>query len=100
MKLIFSSKKIPGLEDLPLTKRIEHITLASQRFTVPERMLLNLLKLIVLIPVFMLLLKVGQDKSILLWVILLLLAFPLIIRPLQYGLCARYINVNKKPKGE
>ncbi|WP_438864973.1 DUF6170 family protein [Neptunicella sp.] len=92
MRLIFSSKHIPQLAALPLVERIDKLSQASKQLTLPEKLLLNILKLVILVPVFFLLLRVGQDWSVMLWMLLLLLCFPLLIKPLQYGLSEKYLS--------
>ncbi|WP_241737460.1 DUF6170 family protein [Neptunicella marina] len=92
MRLIFSSKQISSIQHLPLTTRIELLHKAVKHLTTPEKMLLNLFKLAILIPVFTLLLRVSQDWSALIWIALLLLCFPLLVKPLQYGLSEKYLS--------
>ncbi|WP_416305737.1 DUF6170 family protein [Neptunicella sp. SCSIO 80796] len=92
MRLIFSSKQIPQLQSLSLVERIEKLDQAGKMLTLPEKLLLNILKLVILVPVFFLLLRVGQNWSVMLWMLLLLLCFPLLIKPLQYGLSEKYLS--------
>ncbi|MFQ3199157.1 MAG: hypothetical protein ACI8R9_002418 [Paraglaciecola sp.] len=91
MKIYFSSRSIPGLSHFPLTERLAAISQAQQKLTVPEKFCLNLLKLAILLPVFILIFRVSDNWFSLLWAALVALIYPLVIKPIQYGLCAKYI---------
>ena len=95
MKLYFSSRHIPALAHLPLQQRLSKLREASSRLTGPEKMLLNLVKLLVLLPPFVLILRLSDGWTAIIWVALLLLAYPLLLRPLQYGLCEKYISLDR-----
>ncbi|MEP0356644.1 DUF6170 family protein [Paraglaciecola sp.] len=95
MKLYFSTKSIPKLQHLPLTKRLEVIQAAQKKLIGPEKLLLNILKLIVVIPIFVLILQTSTNWVSIIWALLLTLLYPLFIKPFQYGLCAKYIPSHK-----
>lgn len=97
MKFYFFTQNIPALKGLPLTERIALMDKASQRLTVPEKTLINLLKLLVFIPVFALILNIAANWTSVLWTVVVFLGYPLIIKPIQYSMCAKYLshNVNK-----
>jgi hypothetical protein len=65
---------------------------ASRKLTVPEKTLLNVLKLLVIVPVFALILQVADNWLTLLWAALILLLYPLLIKPIQYSLSAKYLK--------
>ncbi|MFT5543583.1 MAG: hypothetical protein ACI97K_003459 [Glaciecola sp.] len=65
---------------------------ASRKMTVPEKTLLNVLKLLVIVPVFALILQVADNWLTLLWAALILLLYPLLIKPIQYSLSAKYLK--------
>lgn len=92
MKLYFSSKQIPQLQGLPLTERLRLLAEAQKRLTGPEKLMLNLLKLLILIPVFVLILQVSENWWALAWAFLVFLLYPIIIKPMQFGLCAKYLS--------
>ncbi|TDF39947.1 hypothetical protein EYS14_08365 [Alteromonadaceae bacterium M269] len=92
MKLYFSTRQIPTLSSLPLTKRLEKIEEANKKMSKPEVWFLNLLKLLILIPIFIFILQISSNWTALLWAILVTLAYPLLLKPIQYGLCAKYIS--------
>lgn len=96
MKLYFSTKQIPQLANLPLSERLNSLRKAENRLTVPEKFVLNLCKLIIIIPVFALLLRTGEDWLAPVWAMLFMLAYPLIIKPFQFSMCVKYLPSNKE----
>lgn len=92
MKFYFSTRNIPGLEDKSLLERMTLLNEAAKAMTIPEKTIFNVLKLIVLVPVFVLILRVVEDWTSLLWAALVLLLYPLIVKPIQHSLCAKYIK--------
>lgn len=95
MKLYFSSKHIPQLQTYSLTQRLTLLREAQKQLTGPEKLLLNLLKLLIFVPAFVLILQVSTNWWALIWAGLMFLLYPLIITPIQYGLCAKYLSDNK-----
>jgi len=91
MKFYSSPKKIPQLRDLPLRKRMLALEHAALKMSVPERSLLNVLKLMIIIPVFIFILQASDNWLALLWAGLALLVYPFFIKPLQYSLSAKYL---------
>ncbi len=91
MKLYFSTKQIPQLQSLSLTQRIKLLETATTQLTIPEKTLLNVLKLCVIAPFFILLLRVVNDWTSLLWACLILLLYPLVVRPIQFSMSAKYL---------
>ena len=98
MKLYFSSKQIPQLQSHSLTERLTLLQEAQKKLTGPEKLLLNVLKLLIFIPVFVLILQVSTNWWALVWVFLLFLLYPIVIKPIQFGLCAQYLS-HTKPRG-
>ncbi|WP_026377046.1 DUF6170 family protein [Aestuariibacter salexigens] len=92
MKFYFSTKSIPGIGHLPLTQRMTHLEQAAKKLSIPEKTLLNVLKLLVIVPVFALVLRVGQDWTVLLWALAIFLLYPLLVKPMQYSLSAKYLE--------
>ena len=91
MKIYTSTKKIPGLEHRSLTERMALLEEASRKIPIPEKTLLNVLKLFVIVPVFYLLLRVATDWWALAWAALILLLYPILVKPLQYSMAAKYL---------
>lgn len=97
MKIYTSTKHIPGLEGMAVTERMAVLEKAGNRMTIPEKTLLNIIKLLVIVPIFGLLLRIVESWWSLVWVGLILLLYPLFVKPLQYSLSAKYIKL-KKPE--
>jgi hypothetical protein len=91
MKLYFSTRQIPQLQDMPLIERLEHINLAQKKLIGPEKLLLNVLKLCILIPIFVFILQSSDNWFALVWALLVALIYPIILKPISYGICAKYI---------
>ncbi len=91
MKFYFSTRHIPQLKGLPLAERMQRLERAAKKLSVPEKTLLNILKLIVIVPAFALLLRTAEDWSALLWAFVVFLLYPLVVKPVQYSLSAKYL---------
>lgn len=91
MKFYFSTRQIPQLRDLPLQQRMIALEKAALKMTVPERTLLNILKLMVIVPVFLFILRVSEDWTALGWAALVFIFYPLVVKPMQYSLSAKYL---------
>ncbi|MEP4891754.1 MAG: DUF6170 family protein [Aliiglaciecola sp.] len=92
MKFYFSTRQIPQLRNLSIDERFIRIRAAENKLTAPEKLLLNVIKLLIMVPVFVFVLRTFQDWSSLLWAGLIILAYPLILKPFQYSLCAKYLK--------
>lgn len=84
--LYFNSQKIPELQGLPFSQRMELIRKAADRLPTPQKVLLNILKLLILTPLFILIAR-SSGWEILGYVLLLLITYPLVTRPVTYHLC-------------
>ena len=96
MKLYLTSQQIPGLRGKAFADRAAAVEKATQKLTVPEKMLLNLIKLMVFIPAFVLILKVSDGWIFMFYAIVLFLLYPFVIKPVQYTLCAKYMISHNK----
>lgn len=94
MKVYTSTKKIPGLENLSLPKRMALLEQAARKMSVPEKTLLNVIKLFVIVPAFFLLLRMVDNWWSIAWAGLILLLYPLFVKPLQYSISAKYLPEN------
>ncbi|MDT0582683.1 MULTISPECIES: DUF6170 family protein [Alteromonadaceae] len=92
MKIYTSTKNIPKLEGKPLTERMALLEDAAKKMSVPEKTLLNVLKLCVLIPVFIFLLRISTDWTSMVWAALILLLYPILVKPIQYSISAKYLQ--------
>ena len=93
MKFYFTTRQFPGLSKLPLNERLQLLDSAARKLTVPEKTILNVLKLLVIVPVFVLVLQTANDWRALLWAGLIILLYPLFVKPVQYSLSAKYIKI-------
>ena len=91
MKLYFSTKQIPQLQHLPLTERLAALQMAQKKLIGPEKLFLNVLKMLVVIPVFILIIQTATNWMAIVWALLVTLLYPMFVKPVQYGLCAKYI---------
>ena len=94
MKFYMFPRNIPALCGLPLKERMTRLEQAARQMTVPEKTLLNILKLLVIVPVFALILRTATDWTSLLWAFLVFLLYPLVVKPLQYSISAKYLASN------
>lgn len=92
MRIIFNTKQIPALQALSLEQRFQQIAKATNRMTGPEKLLLNVIKLLIIVPAFVFLLRVTQDWTSLIWAFVILLAYPLVLRPVQLTLIQKYLK--------
>jgi len=83
MKIYFSSNQVPELKDLPMRERQEALHKAKQKLSVPEKLILNIIKLFMLIPPFLFLAR--QDWG--------MLAISLMITPIVYFLVMRPLSL-------
>lgn len=101
MPLYFSTKKIPQLQHLPLTERLAAIQIAQKKLIGPEKLFLNILKMLIVIPVFTFIIQIATNWMAIFWALLITLLYPLLVKPVQYGLCAKYIpQSNPLPEGD
>ncbi|UAA38127.1 hypothetical protein KIH87_15755 [Paraneptunicella aestuarii] len=91
MAFYFSSKQLPGLENSSVQERLEAINQANRQLTGPEKMLLNITKLLIITPTFLLLAWYYDQWFSVLIIVAGIAAYPLILRPLQLSLCAKYL---------
>lgn len=84
--LYWNSQSLPGLEGLKFRERMAVIRRASDLLPVPKKLMLNVLKLLVLIPLFMAIARASTMTEALLWALLLILVYPLLTRPLTFWL--------------
>lgn len=96
MKLYFSTSKIPQLKNLALRERMEALQRAEGKMTVPEKTLLNILKLCVFVPVFVFIMRTTSDWTSLLWALAVFALYPLILKPIQYSITAKYLPSPKE----
>ncbi|WP_231916696.1 DUF6170 family protein [Rheinheimera sp. SA_1] len=82
--LYWNSQSLPELKGLNFRERMAVIRRASDLLPVPKKLLLNVLKLLVLIPPFLAIARAATIPEALLWAVLLVLVYPLLTRPLTF----------------
>jgi hypothetical protein len=100
LKIYTSTKNIPELSGLSVTERMAVLENAANKLSIPEKTLLNIIKLLVIVPIFALLLRAVESWWSLAWAGLVLLIYPLFVKPLQYSLSAKYIKLKKTEESE
>ena len=93
MNIYFTTRQIPALAGTNMQQRIALLRQASEKLTIPEKMLLNIAKLAVITPVFLLIAWYAEHGWIAATAIAAALpAYLLILRPMQLSLCAKYLD--------
>lgn len=86
--LYFNSQKIPELSGLNFAQRMELMRNAKERLTTPVKMWLNIVKLLIITPLFLLIAR-SSGWEIVAYALLLIILYPLITRPLTYFVCRK-----------
>lgn len=92
MKFYLTSRTIPELQDLPLSERLSAIDRATKKLTPPEKLVLNIIKLLIIVPVFALILRVGEDWKALLWAACFIALYPTLLKPVQLNMIRKYLR--------
>lgn len=90
--LYFNSQKIPELAGLNFGQRMIVLRKAADRLPVPVKISLNIVKLLILFPLFLLIAQ-SSGMLILYYALLLLVLYPLLTRPLTFFLCRKNLAV-------
>ncbi len=91
MTIYFSSQNIPALQNLTLKQRRELIQKAEKKLSVPETLLLNLIKLGILVPMFLYLVWLDGWRLVL-PPVFALMGYLFIYRPVFYSLINKRVN--------
>lgn len=83
--LYLNSQKIPELAGLTFAQRMEVIRKAVDELPVPTKVILNIVKLLILIPLFLLIAR-ASGWEIIGYIVLLLITYPVITRPLTFAI--------------
>lgn len=92
MPFFLSTRHIPQLANLSLSERMIKVREAEMRLTPPQKLILNLGRLLILVPTFVLVLRTGENGWALLWAVLIVACYPILLKPLQLHLCAKHIK--------
>lgn len=88
--IYLNSQSIPELAGLNFSQRMQVIRQAADKLPVPTKITLNIIKLLVLVPLFLLIAR-ADGWEIAGYVVLLVLVYPLITRPLTFALCRKQL---------
>ncbi|WP_017444686.1 DUF6170 family protein [Gayadomonas joobiniege] len=91
MPFYLKSSQIPALKDYSFTERAHIIQYALNMLTVPEKFILNISKLIILAPVFVLIAR-FQEWWMLIPMLITGICYPLITNPIQLNMACRHLD--------
>ena len=86
--LYLNSQNIPELAGLTFAQRMEVIRKAADELPVPTKITLNIVKLLILVPLFLLIAR-ADGWAIAGYILLLIVAYPAITRPLTFAVCRK-----------
>lgn len=87
--IFFNSKNIPELAGLNFAQRMEVVRQAANLLPVPTKITLNIIKLLILTPLFLLMAR-SSGWYIVGYAVLLIVLYPAITRPLTFALCRKH----------
>ena len=91
MSLYFSTAKIDALQAFNTQQRQQILAIASTKLSVPEKLILNLIKLALLIPPFLLLAQM-QGLSLVIAIFTSLLLYFILLRPIMLNFQLKHID--------
>lgn len=91
MAVIFSSNKLTELKNYSLTQRQQILALAASKLTAPEKFVLNVLKLFMLVPPFLFLAQLEGIFFIASLVSVLVIYF-ILLRPISLLFTRKYLT--------
>ena len=86
--LYLNSQNIPELAGLNFSQRMSVIRKAADNLPVPTKITLNIVKLLILVPLFLLIAR-ADGWAIAGYILLLIVAYPAITRPLTFAVCRK-----------
>lgn len=95
MPFYLKSSQIPELKAYSFTERATIIQQALTRLTVPEKFVLNISKLIILAPIFVMIAR-FQEWWMLIPMLITGICYPLITNPIQLNLARRHLDAALK----
>ena len=90
MTIYLSSNKIPALQAFSLHQRQVILALAQAKLSVPEKFILNMIKLSLLIPPFFFIANL-QGFALAASVVIVLIAYFLLLRPIMLFFAQKYL---------
>lgn len=91
MPIYFSANKIPSLSGFNLQQRHAIIALAQTKLSAPEKFILNIIKLLLLIPPFLFIANL-QGLEIIVSITVVLIAYFILLRPIMLFFVLKHLN--------
>ncbi|EWH08516.1 hypothetical protein DS2_16951 [Catenovulum agarivorans DS-2] len=91
MAFYLKSSQIPELKSFSFTERAQILLLATSYMTVPDKFILNMAKLCVLAPIFIMVAK-FEEWWMLIPMLIVGLCYPLITNPIQLNLAKKHLG--------
>ena len=86
MAIYFSSRRVPELKDLDTQTRIDRVRMALDKLSVPQKLLFNIIKLLIITPLFYAVASV-EGWSLIYVLIPVLAAYFVVVQPLKFYFC-------------
>ncbi len=90
--LYWNSQSLPQLQGLNFRDRMAVIRRASDLLPVPKKLMLNIFKLVILVPPFMAIARSASVAEAALWTLLLIGIYPLLTRPVTFALVQPWLQ--------
>jgi hypothetical protein len=91
MTIYFSSNKIPALASYSLEQRQQILAIAQSKLSAPEKLILNLIKLTLLIPPFLFVANL-QGMALIASLFAIIVAYFVLLRPIMLFFTVRYLT--------
>lgn len=91
MAIYFSSNKIPALQTFNLHQRQAILAIAQAKLSAPEKFILNIIKLMLLIPPFLFIANL-QGVAVVVSLIIVLVAYFLLLRPIMLFFSQKHLK--------
>ena len=91
MTIYFSANKIPALSPYNIQQRQAILALAQTKLSAPEKFVLNIIKLVLLIPPFIYIANL-QGVEIIISIIIVLISYFLLLRPIMLFFSLKHLN--------
>lgn len=89
--IYFLASQIPKLQSFSHRQRLQLVADALELLSAQERILLNIIKLLLITPLFLLLVR-FEGWSMLPWLLLAGLAYPVLVLPVRHYFACRHLD--------
>lgn len=91
MTIYFSSNKIPALAPFNLQQRQSILALAQAKLSTPQKLILNLIKLALLLPPFLFIANL-QGIALMISIVVVLVAYFILLRPIMLAFSCKHLE--------